>query len=229
MRRWLFCICDRPISTARGHTQFWPMGHKQDMRTGLVQLPQQAMSLGASSQHSQSAIAWIPQSQHHGVHQCQVSHWVPVVWDLPYWAFGALSAQLSTFSPDEIEGPFFTWQVWRFLWLWQCSGADLTRSFSFTVSIYEGEPSLQTPWQHCRVCRVEDAVAMADDGSLLIVHRSCIPSGQWAVVQALSAYHLWRSSSGLAAVHLFCLILYGVRSGPKSQDIPSRKKEWRNT
>ncbi|CAK9040578.1 unnamed protein product [Durusdinium trenchii] len=38
----------RPISTARGHTQFWPMGHKQDMRTGLVQLPQQAMSLGQS-------------------------------------------------------------------------------------------------------------------------------------------------------------------------------------
>ncbi|CAK9040579.1 unnamed protein product [Durusdinium trenchii] len=108
----------RPISTARGHTQFWPMGHKQDMRTGLVQLPQQAMSLGQS-----------------------------------------LSAS--------------------------CLG-----------------PTLLGLW------RSEYGVSYGYGSAV-----------------ALSAYHLWRSSSGLAAVHLFCLILYGVRSGPKSQDIPSRKKE----
>ena len=29
--------------------------------------------------------------------------------------------------------------------------------------------------------------------------------------EAISAYLLWQSSAGLAAVHLFCLILYGVR------------------
>lgn len=80
------------------------MGHKQDMRTGLVQLPQQAMSLGQS-----------------------------------------LSAS--------------------------CLG-----------------PTLLGLW------RSEYGVSYGYGSAV-----------------ALSAYHLWRSSSGLAAVHLFCLILYGVR------------------
>ena len=63
---------------------------------------------------------------------------------------------------------------------------------------------------------------MVQDDRTLEAHTSqiaqsdqLVPGWSWPR-EALSAYLLWRDATGLAAVHLFCLMLYGVRCSPES-------------
>ena len=57
---------------------------------------------------------------------------------------------------------------------------------------------------------------MVQDDRTLEAHASQIAQSESWPREALSAYLLWRDATGLAAVHLFCLMLYGVRCSPES-------------